>query len=132
MQKVDSMECLIEYYEDQLRALDPKFEPVDLASIGQWMKPCRQDCDMESNYSGTNEQESVISQEKPKAQQIAKGISKMLKKGGILRSKKKGKHRDSQEIEEFQTTPRDIADPWGRSCRHSATPSPQPTTAPSP
>lgn len=131
MQKVDSMECLIEYYEDQLRALDPKFEPVDIASVGQWMKPSRQDGDADSGTEQEQEQESVMSQEKPKAQQIAKGISKMLKKGGILRpSRKKGKHHDAQEQDEFQTTPRDVEETGRRFCRASATPSPQPSPSP--
>lgn len=133
MQKVDSMECLIEYYEDRLRALDPRFEPVDIASVGQWMKPSRQDCDADSNGSGTNEQESVISQEKPRAQQIAKGFSKMWKSAGksFKSSKKKGsKHDDAQEHDDFQTTPREFDDCGRQLARPSTTPSPQPTSSP--
>lgn len=133
MQKVDSMECLIEYYEDQLRAMDPKFEPVDIASVGQWMKPSRQDCDGDSVSSGTEEQQSVVSQEKPRAQQIARGLKTMLKKGGIFKpSKKRGsKQIDPHKQDECQTeTPRETEEPCRQRYRPSTTPSPQPSPSP--
>lgn len=133
MQKVDSMECLIEYYEDQLRAMDPKFEPVDIASVGQWMKPSRQDGDGDSLSSGTEEQQSVVSQEKPRAQQIARGFKTFLKKGGIFKpSKKRGsKQLDLHKQDECQTeTPRETEEPCRRQYRPSTTPSPQPSPSP--
>lgn len=108
LQKVDSMEYLIEYYEDQLRALNPAFEPADLSTIGQWMKPSRlDDCEVESNCSGRDEKQSA-SEQKPHVKEIAKGITKIFKGGFKGLSKKKHKDHDAKDHDEPQMTPRDV------------------------
>lgn len=38
-QRIDGMAALIEYYEDELLALNATFEPVDARNVGQWMPP---------------------------------------------------------------------------------------------
>lgn len=52
LQRADSMEVLISYYEDQLKALDPQFERKDLSTLGMWL-PSRttDESEVESNAS---------------------------------------------------------------------------------
>jgi len=41
LQQKDSMECLISYYEDQLKMLNPSFEKVDLNTAVAWLRPMK-------------------------------------------------------------------------------------------
>eukprot|EP00931_Biecheleriopsis_adriatica_P122346 TRINITY_DN97334_c0_g1_i1.p1 TRINITY_DN97334_c0_g1~~TRINITY_DN97334_c0_g1_i1.p1 ORF type:complete len:354 (+),score=109.70 TRINITY_DN97334_c0_g1_i1:70-1131(+) len=87
LQSKDTMEAILEYYEDQLKLLNPSFEPQDRDTLGNWLRPQRNSCDnseVESQTSGTTaaDQQAVIDSEKHKG-----GAKKML--GGLGSKAKK-------------------------------------------
>jgi len=92
LQRVDSMSVVIEYYEDQLKALNPNFEPVELETMGQFVKPLAgRSADREAVVASTSEERPPNS--------LAKGFQKMLK-GGTSKFFKKRAARDAGDVKE--------------------------------
>mmetsp|Transcript_84199 Transcript_84199/g.234839 ORF Transcript_84199/g.234839 Transcript_84199/m.234839 type:complete len:373 (+) Transcript_84199:110-1228(+) len=117
LQRVDSLEVMIEYYEDQLRAANPAFEPVDLSTLGQWV-PRPADLELESNNSGATEQPSPAVAEQPPTEEHRKSVDEGQKgfslKDGIHKIHKiskmrkifgGGRHKREREDPEQQVTP---------------------------
>lgn len=83
LEKADSMEVVIQYYEDQLRTLNPTFEPVNYRAFGQFLQPARSfdAFEVESNPSATTDQQSMDWEEKPRKghHKIKEGLTRMRK-----------------------------------------------------
>lgn len=115
LQKADSQEMLIEYYEDQLRALNPHFEPVAPETIGQWIRNRLDGCDAESN--GSREEHK----EERSAKNIARGFQSLWK-GVAGRGKWKKKHRHHKDDDGVKVREND--EPAMSPSHHTPAPSP--------
>jgi hypothetical protein len=118
LQAKDTLECLLDYYEDQLKVLNPNFTPQDRDTLGQWLRPsCRKSCDsseVESQASGTTEHTAnptVSPEEKTKSGRLLMSnfgskVWQKIKHSGA--SKKGASEKDkSQDATDLQiSTPR--------------------------
>lgn len=117
LQKADSMEYLIEHYEGQLRAWNPSFEPTDLATCGQWLRPSQglDNSELNSNASeDKNEhQEAGLSggEDNPKSNKGGKFV-----KTGITKMRQKmfgRRHSTPQDDEAAASATKAVATPRG-------------------
>eukprot|EP00418_Pyrodinium_bahamense_P066390 CAMPEP_0179078176 /NCGR_PEP_ID=MMETSP0796-20121207/34991_1 /TAXON_ID=73915 /ORGANISM="Pyrodinium bahamense, Strain pbaha01" /LENGTH=379 /DNA_ID=CAMNT_0020775471 /DNA_START=32 /DNA_END=1169 /DNA_ORIENTATION=- len=108
LQRADSLQYLAEYYEGQLRALSPGFEPADLSAVGHLMRPASQALDaveLESDASGATDQPSAMSEEKARSSHNRRTSQKV--KAGISKMKQMFNRRDGRDTGEPPATPRD-------------------------
>lgn len=110
LQQKDSMECLISYYEEQLKTYNPAFEKVDVNAARAWLRPAKSPdvlSEIESNASDmesarraganpTETQTSDTQQGKSRAMQKLAKIRGMFKKNSGEKEDKSG-DKDSQK-----------------------------------
>mmetsp|Transcript_3815 Transcript_3815/g.12158 ORF Transcript_3815/g.12158 Transcript_3815/m.12158 type:complete len:377 (+) Transcript_3815:102-1232(+) len=103
LQRADSLQYLIDYYEDQLRALNPDFEPTDLATVGHLLRPSPtlDASELESDASGAIDQPSTISEEKHRSS------GRRSLKVGISKVKQIFNRRESRDASDQPVTPRE-------------------------
>lgn len=106
LQRADSMEVLIKFYEDQLAAANPHFQRQDLNALGQWMPNKRSQNDsadeVESNASEVEEQAG----KKKGVAAVKEGFSKMR---GFFRKAKASKNELPAPEDGAEVTPRNSA-----------------------
>lgn len=110
LQQKDSMECLIAYYEDQLKVLNPSFEKVDLNTASAWLRPMRspdgRDSELHSEPSSTDLDIARAADPAPSEphQGKSRGLMNLTKIRSIF--KKSPVDKEEKEVEKSREPPK--------------------------
>jgi len=104
LQRADSLEALIRYYEDRLGTFDPNFEPADLSTIGQWGRslPKESDSEVASNASEQVVEEQEDAQTKKKGLGLKGGLRKVgrfLRRASAAKEPNQRPQEDATEVQ---------------------------------